>query len=355
MLLAGDVGGTTTRLGLFERAHRRPHRVAVHTYLTNDFASFGEIFDAFTRDVNAPFVARTPPRTRARQGPRTRTPPRTRARRGPRGEAAVVGVAGPVVGGTARLTNVEWNVSAAAIAARLNTSRVRLLNDLEAMALGAGVLGPEEVVELQRGVGREDGNAVVIAAGTGLGEAYLHRVNGRLRPVPSEGGHADFAARTDREIELVRMLRRLYGRAEVEHVLSGPGLLNLHRFTHDGQECPAIRGLDEIDAPAGVSRAALEGRCPACVEALSLFVEAYGAEAGNLALRGVATSGVFVGGGIAPQILPALQDGRFIEAFRAKGAMSELAANIPVKVILMPEAGLLGAAVYAQELVGEPD
>ena len=324
VLLAGDIGGTKTLLGLFERASRRPQVVVVHTYRTNDFSSFGDILEAFTKDVSTPFVI----------------------------DAAIAGVAGPVVGGTARLTNVELNVSAADIAARLSTPRVRLLNDLEAMALGASVLGPEEVVQLQGGVTREDGNAVVIAAGTGLGQAYLHRVNGRLRPVASEGGHADFAARTDPEIEFVRMLRRLYGRAEVEHVLSGPGLLNLHRFTHDGQDCPAIRGLDEIDAPAGVSRAALEGSCPACVQALSLFVEAYGAEAGNLALRGVATSGVFVGGGIAPQILPALQDGRFIKAFRAKGAMSELAAIIPVNVILVPETALLGAAVFAQELAG---
>jgi len=322
MLLAGDVGGTRTRLGLFERARRRPQLVTIHTYLNHDFASFSDILDAFTKDVNAPFVV----------------------------DAAVAGVAGPVLGGTARLTNIEWEFRAAEIAARLNTSRVRLLNDLEAMALGATVLGPEEVVQLQPGMARADGNAVVIAAGTGLGEAYLHRVNGRLRPLASEGGHADFAARTDREIELVRMLRRMYGRAEVEHVLSGPGLLNLHRFTHDGQDCPSIRDLGEIGAPAGVSRSALDGRCPACVEALSLFVEAYGAEAGNLALRGVATSGVFVGGGIAPQILPALQDGRFMEAFRAKGPLSALAATMPVNVMLKPETGLLGAAVAAQEL-----
>ena len=322
VLLAGDIGGTKTLLGLFEPAPRRPRLVAVHTYRTSNFSSFGEILEAFTRDVSTPSVI----------------------------DAAVAGVAGPVVGGTAQLTHVEWNVSAADIAAQLNTPRVRLLNDLAAMALGAGVLGPEELVELQRGAARDDGNTVVIAAGTGLGQAYLHRVNGRMRPFPSEGGHADFAARTDREIELVRMLRRLYGRAAVEHVLSGPGLLNLHRFTHGVQDCPASRGLDEINAPASVSRAALDGSCPACVEALSLFVEAYGAEAGNLALRGVATSGVFVGGGIAPQILPALQDGRFIEAFRDKGPMSELVANIPVFVMLMPETALLGAAVFAQEL-----
>ena len=294
----------------------------VHTYRTSDFSNFGEMIEAFTKDVGTPFVI----------------------------DAAVAGVAGPVGGGTARLTHGEWNVSAADIAARLSTPRVGLLNDLEAMALGAGVLGPGELVELQRGAARDDGDAVVIAAGTGLGQAYLRRVNGRMRPFPSEGGHADFAARTDREIELVRMLRRLYGRAAVEHVLSGPGLLNLHRFTHDGQDCQASRDLDEINAPASVSRAALDGSCVACVEALSLFVEAYGAEAGNLALRGIATSGVFAGGGIAPQVLPALQDGRFIEAFRDKGLMSELVANIPVYVMMMPEATLLGAAVFAQEL-----
>ena len=324
VLLAGDIGGTKTLLGLFEAAPRRPQLVVVHTYRTNDFSSLGEILQQFTRDVGTPLVV----------------------------DAAVTGVAGPIVGDTARLTHIEWNVSAAEIAAQLGTSRVRLLNDLEAMALGAGVLGPEELVELQRGVTRDDGNAAVIAAGTGLGQAYLHRVNERLRPVPSEGGHADFAARTDREIELVRMLRRLYGRAAVEHVVSGPGLLNLHRFTHDGHGCPAVHGLDEIDAPASVSRAALDGSCEACVEALSLFVDAFGAEAGNLALRAVATSGLFIGGGIAPQILSAMQNGRFIKAFRAKGAMSGLAASIPVYVMLMPEAGLLGAAVFAQELAG---
>jgi glucokinase len=203
---------------------------------------------------------------------------------------------------------------------------------------------------LQDGVARTDGNAAVIAAGTGLGEAYLHRVDGRLQPFASEGGHADFAPRTDREIELLRMLRDEYGRAEVEHVLSGPGLLNLHRLTHGGRDCPSMRGLDPIDAPAGVSRGALEGRCASCVEALEMFVSAYGAEAGNLALRGVAIAGVFVGGGIAPKILPALKNGPFIDAFRDKGLMTELASRIPVKVILNKEAGLLGAAVYAQEL-----
>jgi glucokinase len=153
-----------------------------------------------------------------------------------------------VVGDVARLTNIMWDVNGAHIAAHLKVPRARLLNDLEAMALGTGVLGPDEMVELQRGVRRDDGNAVVIAAGTGLGQAYLHRVNGRLTAMASEGGHAEFAPRTDRELDLVRVLRGLYGRAEVEHVLSGPGLLNLHRFTHEGQGCDAVDGVDPADA-----------------------------------------------------------------------------------------------------------
>lgn len=309
-------------LGLFERARPRPRLVVAHTYLTNEFTSFNQILDSFAADVGAAFVV----------------------------EAAAAGVAGPVVGDVARLTNIDWDIARAEIASHLKTGRMQLLNDLEAMALGAAALGPEELLELQRGTPRSDGNAAVIAAGTGLGEAYLHRIDGRLTAMASEGGHGDFAARTDREMAFVRMLRDEYGRAEVEHVLSGPGLLNLHRFTHDGRDCDGVDPAD-LDAPAQVTRNALEGRCPSCAEALEMFVDAYGAEAGNLALRGVATSGVFVGGGIAPKILPAMQDGRFIEAFRAKGAFSALAAEIPVHVILAPDAGLLGAAVAAQELV----
>jgi glucokinase len=323
MLLAGDVGGTKTLLGLFDEGRPRPRLVARRSYDTNAFDSFTAILDAFARDVRDPFSV----------------------------TAAAAGVAGPVIGDRAALTNIAWDISCGEIAARFSTTGVRLLNDLEAMATSVDVLDPDELLVLQAGIPRADGNAVVIAAGTGLGEAYLHRVNGRLRPVPSEGGHADWAARTDSEMGLLIMLRTQYGRAEVEHVLCGPGLLNIYRFTHGGQECEPVRGLPPDRAPAAVSNAALTGSCASCVEALSMFVSAYGAEAGNLALRGVATAGVFIGGGIAPKILPSLQDGRFMEAFRAKGLMTELVSKVPVKVIVNPEAGLLGAAVAAQELL----
>ena len=324
MFLAGDVGGTKTLLGLFERGNPRPIEVTSRSYTTNDYASFGEILDAFIRDTAITASI----------------------------EAVTLGVAGPVVAGRAKLTNIVWDIATAELEQRFHTRRAHLLNDLEAMANSVDALTPDEFVLLQEGVARADGNAAVIAAGTGLGQAYLHRVNGRLIPVPSEGGHADFAARTDREIELVRMLREMYGRAEVEHVLSGPGLMNVHRFTHRGGECAIVQDVDEADRPARVTQAGMAGRCQGCTEALRMFVSAYGAEAGNLALRGVATSGLYLGGGIAPKILPALRTGEFLEAFRAKEPMATLLDRIPVKVILNPTAGLLGAAVYAQQTGG---
>lgn len=321
MLLAGDVGGTKTLLGLFRPDETRPTPVDVRSYATRDFDSFVALIDAFARD--------TP------QHPRPRT--------------VVLGVAGPVLGRRAHLTNVDWDIDADAIADRLDASVV-LVNDLEAMAIGVPVLAGEELAVLQEGQAREDGSLVVIAAGTGLGQAYLHRVNGRLRPVASEGGHADFAARTEREFELVRMLHDRYGRAEVEQVLSGKGLVNVHRFTHRGSGCPVVSDPESENAPAQVSQAALAGRCQFCVEALRMFVEAYGAEAGNLALRGVASGGVFVGGGIAPRILSALQQGSFMQAFLQKEPMRELLSRMPVHVILNPQAGIIGAAVRACEI-----
>ena len=357
MIVGGDVGGTTTRLGLFDvgppegagdergpaaafaqrasaakeaghhtTATHRPRAVATYSYATSEYGSIGEILDEFRRAVGRPLTV----------------------------EAAAIGVAGPVAGSAAKLTNVSWDISASEIAAGLGTTRVQVINDLEAMASSVAVLASDEVCVLQPGVPRADGNAAVIAAGTGLGQALLHRVGGRLRPVASEGGHADFAARTDREIELVRMLRERYGRAEVEQVLSGQGILNLHRFTHRGGECEMLTGVAEADAPPRITQAGLGGRCQQCADALRMFVSAYGAEAGNLALRGMATSGLYVGGGIAPKILPALQTGQFMDAFLAKEPMRELLEQVAVKVILNPEAGLLGAAVHAQELAAGP-
>jgi glucokinase len=214
------------------------------------------------------------------------------------------------------------------------------------MAYSIPVLRDDETYVLQRGEALRGGNIALIAAGTGLGEALLHNMNGRFVPSASEGGHADFSARTDREINVLRELRAQFGRVDVERVISGRGLSNLHRVVHRGP-CAAGVDPDDLDSPAAISAAALANTCPGCVETLDVFVDAYGAEAGNLALRSVATGGVFVGGGIAPKILPALEAGGFLAAFRGKMPLDQLLAAIPVKVILNAEAGLLGAAVYA--------
>lgn len=324
MLLAGDIGGTKALIGLFSRAPHRPIAVDVRTFSTHDYDSLGSIVAEYFAEGGAHPPIR----------------------------AACFGVAGPIVEQTATLTNVPWRISAAEITQRFGLERVRLLNDLESMAYSVAVLEPDELAVVQRGQRRPGGNAALIAAGTGLGEAFLHRIGGKFRPAASEGGHADFAPNGERQVELLRMLTREFGRADWEHVVSGPGLVHIHRFTHGSEPCEAIAAPEaEPDLAAAISSAAIEKRCARCVEALAIFVAAYGAEAGNLALRSLATAGVFVGGGIAPKILPALLDGTFVRAFVEKGPMRDLLTLVPVQVILNPQAGLVGAAVYAGEMV----
>ena len=318
-LLVADIGATKTLIGVFDPVPGRPRAIAIRRFRTLDYPDFESMIADFVsgRSISDGSIA-----------------------------AACFGVAGPVMGDTCALTNGPWKVDARSVAERFGFTRVKLLNDLEAMAYGVTVLIDSDVHILQEGEPRRDGNIALIAAGTGLGEALLHNVDGRFIPSPSEGGHADFAPRNDREIALMRKLFKEHGRACVEHVVSGPGLITIHRFTHDGA-CLAGENLDDPDAPAAISRAALEHRCDGCVEALDLFVNAYGAEAGNLALRTVSTAGLFLGGGIASSILPALTDGRFVRAFANKTPYESLLAAMPVKVILNPEAALVGAAVYA--------
>ena len=319
MLLAGDIGATKTLLGLFRRGTRRPEPVASRTFTTLAHDSLEDILREFL-DGQAEVEAI---------------------------EAASFGVAGPIIEQVAQLTNVPWRVDAAAVARAFDLGHVTLLNDLQAMAYSVPVLEPREVVIMQEGVRVASGNAGLIAAGTGLGEALLHQVAGRFVPSPTEGGHADFAPRNEREIGLLEWLVARYGRADYGRVLSGPGLVNVHAYLHP-EGCPACGpALDAVTGPAMVSQAALEGRCERCVETLDLFVSVYGAEAGNLALRSVATAGVFVGGGIAPKILPAMQSGAFMQAFCDKAPMADFVTRVPVSIILNDRAGLLGAAVHA--------
>jgi len=343
MLLAGDVGGTKTLLGLFSNDDERPSPIEIGEFVTLDYDGLEPMIREFLS------AWKVDPRTLA---------------------AASIGVAGAVTEQVARLTNVPWVVDGDAIANALGLRRSVVINDLEALGYAVPRLEPSELAVLQQGISIPGGNAAVIAAGTGLGVSMLHEVDGRYVPFTSEGGHADFAARTARELEMVYELTRVFGRVGAEHVISGPGLVNIYQFTHrafgtgpmitpntiaPSRLCPGVGDAAQVaELPGKIYESARQRRCPLCVEAFDMFLGAYGSEAGNLALRALATSGLYVGGGIAPRILPELSNGVFIEAFRAKQPMGDLLTNVPVSVILNPDAGLLGAAIHARGLARKP-
>ena len=315
MILAGDVGGTKTDLAIFDRDVRLVDRAR---YESGRHESL--------RDIVRDFVSTRPVRI----------------------EAACFGVAGPVRRGTAKTTNLPWTVSAAALEQILGLDTVRLINDLEATAYGVAALGPQDLAVLNEGNPGATGNAAVIAAGTGLGEAGLYWDGQRHRPIATEGGHVDFAPRSGEEIELYRSLAGEVGHVSYERVCSGMGLVNIFRFLLHAGSLPEPAWFREAtDQAAAVSQAALENRDEAASRALDLMVSIYGAEAGNLALKVMAMGGVYVGGGIAPKILTRLGQGGFMRAFVDKGRLSGLMAQIPVKVILNEETALLGAALCA--------
>jgi glucokinase len=320
MLLAGDVGGTKTLLGLFAPGVERPEAVETRSYRTLDFPDLGALCLRFLHDTSARAADIT---------------------------AASFGVAGPIVGDRARLTNVPWVVDLAMLRSDVPIPRAHLLNDLEALAWSLPVLRPDEIDVLHEGQADAGGNVALIAAGTGLGIALLPNIDGRLVPRASEGGHVDFAPRNADEQALADALRAEYGRVDIERIVSGPGLANVYRILHPHQ-CDTLTPMPPLDGlPAAISRAALEAGCPSCARVLELFVSAYGASAGNLALTVMATGGVYLGGGIAPRILPALHWPIFMQSFLDKSPMDTLISRMPVKVILNPRAGLLGAASFA--------
>jgi glucokinase len=317
MLLAGDVGGTKTLIGLFAREMPRPRLLESRSYPTNDHPSLSALTRQFLADTT----------TDAGDI-----------------EAAAFGVAGPVEGTRARLTNVPWVVDIDVLRRELPIRGARLLNDLEALAWSIPVLAPDELVMLHEGTRDPDGNVGLIAAGTGLGVALLASVGGRLVPHASEGGHADFAARNELEYTLASALAKEFGRVDVERVVSGPGIANIHRLLNPHQ-CAALTPLPEPDdLPPAISRAALEDRCDRCRRTLEVFVSAYAAAAGNLALTVLATGGVYLGGGIAPRMLDALRWPVFMQSFLDKAPMEVIVSRVPVNVIVNPGAGLLGAA-----------
>ncbi len=323
MLLAGDVGGTKTFLGLFRRSAVRPIAAEVRSFRTADFPDLGALCLQFLRD--------------------TSTNPADV-------EAASFGVAGPITGTRAHLTNVPWVVDLDTLRSEVPVPRAYLLNDLEALAWSVPVLTNDEIHVLHEGHVDPEGSVALIAAGTGLGVALLPRVGGRLVPRPSEGGHVDFAPRNADEQSLASALIKEYGRVDVERVVSGPGLANIHRILHPHQ-CAALTPTPPSrELPAAISRSAMETACPSCVRTLECFVSAYGASAGNLALTVLSTGGLYLGGGIAPKILPALRWPHFMQSFLEKSPMDALISRIPINVILNPRAGLLGAASYADSV-----
>lgn len=275
---------------------------------------------------------------------------------GPRPEIAAlaIGIAGPVVDGRCTTTNLPWQVDERTLAGAVPVARARLINDLEATAHGIFSLAEDELVTLHPGTPRR-GNFAVIAAGTGLGEALVIADGTRRTIIASEGGHADFAPRGDLEEDLLRFLRKEFGRVSYERVLSGPGLHNLYRFLREAGFAPETGAVADAlrreDPGMVITQQALAGSDALCVKAVAMFAEVYGAEAGNLALKGLALGGVILAGGIAPRVLPILRKGALIAAFRDKGRLTPLMDAIPVRVALNPSAPLLGAARVAADLL----
>jgi glucokinase len=334
LVLAGDIGGTKTALATVRIAPRReapPTILRVERYASAAYPGLEEIVQEFLRDDS----------------------------RRERPEAAGFGVAGPVRGGVARITKLPWRVETRRFAARVGIRRVALLNDFVAAALGLPYLTSRQSAALVPGRVDPDGPVAILGAGTGLGQAAVMRIGASFQVAPSEGGHADFGPRTPLEDRLVVFLRGKFGRASRDRILSGSGLALLYEFLkHDGfaRESPATAAeLDSgADPAAVVSRLGLAGRDRLARAALDLFASIYGSEAGNLALQYRATGGVFVGGGIAPKILPALRRPGFRKAFGAKPPMEDLLARIPVRVVLDPRLALYGAAAAAFETAKAP-
>lgn len=329
LILGGDVGGTKAYLGLFRVDGDALDPLAVKRYVSADFPGAAELLGGFLEEC------------------------------GERPDRVVIGVPGPVRHTPVKPVNLPWTIDPSQIARALGVGRVALLNDLEATAYGTLALTPEDVVQINEGVADPTGAMAIIAAGTGLGEAGLAWAGGRYVAVPSEGGHASFAPGTDQEADLWRWLFLRHGHVSWERVVSGMGLVNIYEFLRDSDQG---YGLDDepdwlreqLEEQGGrariISAAAKEHDVPLAVHALQLFVSLYGAEAGNLALKMLATGGVYLGGGIAPQIIDNLTDGTFMDAFSEKGRVSDVLRRIPVHIIKNDKTALLGAAYYGARM-----
>jgi glucokinase len=322
MVLAGDIGGTKTRLAVFDVHGTRLETLTERSYPSGSYSGLEDIVQDFLGGTSAD----------CRQ--------------------ACFGIAGPVQRGRAQATNLPWIVEEQAIAALFGFERVALINDLEANAWGIGALGENDFCIINGGSPDAEGNACIISAGTGLGEAGLYWDGQRHWPFACEGGHATFSPSSDLEIALLEYLRERFGHASWERVVSGMGIVNVHDFlrTHRGVPTPSWLGeeMSAGDPAAAISRAAMDDRDSLCAEALDLFIHLYGVEAGNHALKIMATGGVYLGGGVAPKNLERFNGPLFMQGFLDKGRMQPLLEAMPVKIILNDRTALYGPALYLE-------
>jgi glucokinase len=327
-LLAGDVGGTKTDLAVFssDRGVRSP--IAAATLPSASYQSLEALLQEFLGKVRLPV------------------------------DTASFGVAGPVVAGRAKITNLPWQIDEGRVGKTLRLSRVRVVNDLDAIAYAIPLLEPPDLETLSPGAPAHGGAIAVIAPGTGLGEAFLTWDDKRYRAHPSEGGHADFAPATARELNMLRFLQSRFDHVSFERVCSGRGLPNIYAYLKETGPTQEPAWLaEELEAaadptPVIVKAAQSDPPCALAAAALEMCVSIMGAEAGNLALKVLATGGVYVAGGIPRRILPALQRGGFMQAFRRKGRFADLLDRIPVHVVLNPKVGLMGAASLGLDASG---
>jgi glucokinase len=319
-VLVGDIGGTKTGLAVAETIGDKVRIDHERRYPSRDYASLDALLRHYCDDTGAGC------------------------------DLAALAIAGPVQDGRSRTTNLPWEVDAGTIRRGLGLTAVRLLNDLEAVAWGVHALGADEVAVIHPGDPDGVGNACVVAAGTGLGEAGMFWDGQRHHPFATEGGHTDFAPTDEREFALYRFLQRTYGHVSWERVACGTGIGNLHAFLLEwrGGACPAWlrEEMDSGDPSAAIARAAADARCPICAEAMELFARLYGREAGNMALKHLALGGIYLGGGVAPKNLDLLRAGGFVSAFLDKGRMTPLVERMPVRVILEQRTPLFGAARF---------
>lgn len=328
IVLAGDIGGTHTRLGLFTAGKRRPSLKTEETFSSGEAQDLEEIIALFL-GKHEEAVAR-----------------------------ACFGIAGPVKDDRVKTTNLPWEVAGNRIKERFGFARVHLLNDVAATIRAVPLLTEDNVFTLNKGKGVKEGVMGLVAPGTGLGQALMVWVDGQVVALPTEGGHADFAPTSERQMDMWRYFHERFGHVSVERVVSGPGLSDIYAWLrkispHEEPEWLS-RAMEKSDRSKVIADAALDGKDPLCSDALDLFVSILGAVCGNLALTGLTLGGLYLGGGIPPKILPALKRGTFMQAFTDKGRFRDLLSRIPVRVILNDRAALLGAADCALSMSPYP-